>query len=137
MILCFQLISKKQRAAHFTECLSEGKPIGSVRTVDEMLGSLAPVFFALLTHGPILRRKAVQMQNKSIDDSQPTEHAEADDELVFDDIHAAIEFVAHLTMLVHDGQYDETFEDSVQCLATQDGKSKKVIPLVGFKQTHP
>lgn len=66
------------------------------------------------------------------------EHAEAEEQLVFDDLIGAIEFVGHLTMLIRDGGYDDAFEDLVQCLVTSETETDrqgKVTPVKGFKQS--
>jgi hypothetical protein len=130
----FPLNSRKDRAVQFVQCLAEGTSIGRVQTVDEMVALAGACFFALMSHGPILRRMAAQMQNQALPESQASEHAEADEEMVFNDLHAAIEFSAHLTMLVHDGGYDQQCEPVVQCLVTQDDGQKRVLPVSGFKQ---
>ena len=129
----FPVNSEKRRAERFVECLASGSPIGPVRTVDEMLSLAGACFLALLTHGPIWRKTLAKVQGRTLAAPQTPEHIEADDQTIFADLHAAVEFVAHLTMLVHDHQYDDNFAGKVACLVTQAGGKKKVIPVEGFK----
>ena len=118
-------------------CLAEGKTIKPEQanwTVNEMVGLAGACFFCLLSHGPLLRKVAADMQGKKLEPSETTEHQEADDELVFNDLHSAIEFVSHLTMLVRDQEYDNNFEELVQCCVTQEGQvTKRIVPIGGYK----
>jgi len=133
----FPLNFNKKRAEYYLRCLDEGKPIEPEQTawtVNEMVGLAGACFFGLLSHGPLLRKAAADMQGKKLEPSEATEHQEADDELVFNDLHAVIEFVGHLTMLVHDQEYDNNYEELVRCGVTQEGQvKKKVVPIEGYK----
>lgn len=132
----FPITFEKKRAERFTQCLAEGNPIGAVRTVDEILALAGACFFFLFSHGPIFRRAAAEMQGQITETPKHPEHAEADDELVFNDIHAAIEFAGHLAMLIHDGEYDESYEQLIRCLVTETSEvEKQLVPLSGFKTT--
>jgi len=126
----FPITFQKARAERFLRCIEKGEPIGKVQTVDEMLSLAGAYFFALLSHGPLLRRTAAELAGERLPKDQPREHSEADEEMVFSDLHAAIEFVGHLTMLVHDKQYDARFEPVIRCLVNQD---KQIRPIDGFK----
>lgn len=128
----------KERAKYYLRCLDEGTTIEAEQangwTVDEMVGLAGACFFGLLSHGPLLRKAAADMQGRKLEPSETTEHQEADDELVINDIHAAIEFVGHLTTLVQDNEYDNSFEEIVRCGVTQEGEvSRKVVPIQGYK----
>ena len=90
-----------------------------------------------MSHGPIIRKAAAEMQGKELETQQTQEHAEADDKMIFSDLHAAIEFAGHLTTLVKDGQYDDHFEEAVRCFVSQDGDQKRVKPFQGFKDQPP
>ena len=121
-----------QRSERITAWLANGEPIGVARTVDEMLALAGACFFAIMSHGPLLRKAAAETQGKTVAEPQPNEHVEADDEMVFSDLHAAIEFVGHLTMLVHDEEYDKAFEGIVRCFVTQNDGKKTVVQFQGF-----
>ena len=129
----FPLNFNKKRAEYYLRCLVEGKTIEPEQadwTVNEMVGLAGACFFGLLSKGPLLRKAAADMQGKKLEPSEATEHQEAYDELVFNDLHSAIEFVGHLTMLVHDQEYDNNFEEFVQCCVTQECHGAPQIPPV-------
>ena len=70
-----------------------------------------------------------------LEQTEHCEHKEADYEMVCNDIHAAVDCVAHLTMLAWDGEYDEAFEELVSCFTTQEGEvSKSIKAISGFKK---
>lgn len=136
----FPVNFRKERAEYYLRCLDEGKAIEPEQadgwTVDEMVGLAGACFFALLSHGPLLRKAAAKMLGKKLEPSETAEHKEADDQLVFNDLHDTIEFAGHLTMLVHDQEYDHNFEELVRCGVTQEGEVKKtVVPIEGCKST--
>jgi len=132
----FPLNFEKARSQRYVECIAEGKPIGVVHSVDEMVAMAGACFFGLLSHGPLLRKAAGEMQGVALDPPGTREHAEADDAMVYADTRAAIEFVGHLTMLIRDGEYDEDFEEQVRCLLSDADGQKQVAPVQGFKN-HP
>jgi len=133
----FPLNFNKKRAEYYLKCLDEGKTIEPEQanwTVNEMVGLAGACFFGLLSHGPLLRKAAADMQGKKLEPPVATEHQEADDELVFNDLHSAIEFVSYLTRLVRDREYDNNFEEFVRCCVTQEGQvTKNVVPIEGCK----
>lgn len=133
----FPLNFEKSRAERFLQCLATGEPIGKVHTIDEMVGLAGACFFALMSHGPIIRKMAAEMQGKELETPQTQEHAEADDEMIFSDLHAAIEFSGHLTMMVKDGLYDDRCEELVRCFVSQDGDQKQLHQFEGFKDPPP
>ena len=128
----FPINFEKSRPARYLQCLAEGEPVGIVHTVDEILAMAGACFFALQSHGPLLRSLAAEMQGRSMDEAPHPEHKEADDELVLSDLKCAIEFVGVLSRLVQDGEYDEQFEETVRCLVHQDGETPVVTPVAGF-----
>lgn len=136
----FPVNFRKARAEYFLDCLSNGKPITydgeqGGWTVNEMAGLAGACFFVIMSHGPLLRGAAAEMQGRTLESSNTAEHAEADDELISSDLHAAIEWIGNLTMLVWDGKYDEAFEELVICGATQEGDTeKRIAPIEGFKR---
>ena len=136
----FPVNFNKERAEYYLRCLDEGRAIEPEQaegwSVDEMIGLAGACFFGLLSHGPLLRKAAADIQGKKLEPSETAEHKEADDQLVFNDLHGAIEFVGHLTMLVHDQEYDNNFEELVRYGVTQEGQVKKtVVPIEGYKST--
>ena len=130
----FAINFDKSRAEHFLKCLDSGPPIGTVHTIDEMLGLAGACFFALTSHGPILRREIAKMQGKEYAPPEHPEHLEADSEIVYKDVHTAIEFVAELTRDVRDGGYDERCEPTVKCFVQEVDGKKQMSPIAGFKE---
>lgn len=133
----FTLEFKKQRAEHFIQCLEEDKPITPKEdwNVMEMIILAGVCFSAIRSHGLMLKRVANKMQS-SFQIPEITEHEEADDdESILNDIHAAIEFISDLAWLVHEKEYDELWEESLQCLVYQEGEiHNRHIPIKGFKK---
>ena len=138
----FPLNFKKNRAEYYLNCLNAlgGESIAPEDakgwTVNDMIGLAGACFFCLSSHGPLLKRAMAEMQGKTLSPEElHPEHKEAIDEMIFNDIHAAIEFIGNLTMLVCDEEYDEEFEEFVQCGVTQEGEtSKQVTAIRGFKE---
>jgi len=135
----FPVNFRKERAKYYLECLKNGKSISPEQptewTVTEMVGLAGACFFAISSHGPLLRTALAKRQGKASESSQTAEHREADGELILNDIHAAIEFIGQLTMLISDQKYDEAFENFVQVGVSQDGQLERtVIPLTGCKE---
>ena len=132
----FPLTFKRERAERFLACLARSKAIDAPQegwTVNEMATLAGACFFAISTHGPILRKALAKRQGRDPGAPEHREHKEADGQLVYNDIHAAIEFAGHLTMLLHDGEYAQAFDDSVQCGVTMETADMTVQPLQGFK----
>ena len=119
----------KSRAQELLDALTNGKPIeGGPWTVYDMLAVAGACFFGVMSHGPALA--------KDVDWSQiPMEHREAADETLFADIHAAIEYYGHLTMLVADGEYDEKFHPQYRAIITTDGAEKRVTHIDGVRNS--
>jgi hypothetical protein len=137
----FPVNFKKERAEYFLQCLDSGDPISHDPdergwTLNEMAQLAGACFFALLTHGPVLKKAAAEMKGEDYEPPDDAEHREAVDELIFNDVHAGIEFIASLTQFVQDGRYDDNYEEFVQCGASQvvEGEIHKQIgPVQGFK----
>ena len=119
----------KSKAAYFIDCLANQKPIAPPNgawTADDMLALAGASFFVVMSHGPWL--------NRDIDMSKlPPEHREAKEETFFEDIHVAIEYYGHLSMLVQDDEYDTQFEPRHRAVVFHDTEGKKVIPVDGVK----
>ena len=138
----FPLNFKKKRAEYFLDCLANGKPISHDPeqpgwTINEMVQLAGACFFVMMTHGPILQVEYAKMQGKKYAQPANKEHAEAVDESVFNDLHAGIEFAGHLSQLVCDAEYDQTWEDFVQCAVTQSCATeikKSMQPFTGLKE---
>ena len=138
----FPVNFKKARAEYFLDCLENGKAMTYDSeqggwTISEMIGLAGACYFVIATHGPLWRKTILEAEGKILELSDVPEHAEADNELVLNDIRAALEWVAQLTQLVYDGGYDEPFEDSIKCGVSQDIQrdvERTVIPIQGFKQ---
>ena len=132
----FPLSFKREKAEYFLNCLAKSRAIDPPQkgwTVDEMAVLAGACFFAISTHGPILRRALAKKQGRDPGVPEHREHKEADGQLVYNDIHAAIEFAGHLIMLLHDGGYEQAFDDSIQCGVTMETAEMRVHPLQGFK----
>ena len=134
----FPVNFNKQKSQYYLDCIATGKNIEPQDpagwTVNEMASFGGACFCAILSHGPISKAMA-EMKGETLQEPEHPEHREADEELLFNDIHAAFEFIAQLTMLIKDEVYDETFEEHVQCGVSQEVNviSKQVAPITGFK----
>ena len=129
----FPVNFKKTKALHFLDCLANGGEIGEVRTADDMVQLAGACFFALQSHGPMIKQAVAEMKGEEYEPPETTEYREAEDETILADLHGAIEFVGHLSMLVQDGEYDEKCEPVLRCVLF--GRDHKVHPVEGFKQT--
>jgi hypothetical protein len=118
----------KNKAEYFLDCIGSGKPIACVWNVHNMLALAGALHFAAMSHGPAALRQGVEVGEL------PAEHREAIEEGFYDDLRAAIEFYSRLTMMVKDGEYDESFHPTLKAIATiRDGK-KRVQIVAGAKQ---
>jgi len=137
----FPVNFKKERAEYFLSCLNTGElmehdPEQPGWTVNEMLQLAGACFFAMLSHGPLLKVAMAEMRGTKYEPPDDHEHREALDEGLFNDVHAAVEFAAHMTQMVCDDEFDEAYEPFVRCGATQivRGKiEKRLMPVEGFK----
>lgn len=113
---------KKERAEYFVDCLDKGLAISPDPdqggwTKNEMVQLAGACFFVLMSQGPISDVMA-ELSGFGRPEKKHPEHVEAEEELLLNDIHAAIEFAANLSMLAHDGGYDDAYEPFVQCGVT-------------------
>ncbi len=115
----------KPKAEYLLGCLADGSPIEGIRTMDDMLVLAGACFFVAMSHGPIRLRDVPWSE-------LPTERREAGEEQFFADLHAAVDFYSHLTMLVRDGIYDRSFALDVKALVSGSGEGTVVKPLEGF-----
>jgi hypothetical protein len=121
----------KARAETFIECIKAGKPIGPGPdgwTGNEMLALAGACYFAARSHGPSAYwLKAVDVANLH------DEHREHVEESFENDLHAAIDCYAQLTMLVCDGTYDSACDPVAVALVGQEGDvTRRLKPVTGF-----
>jgi len=133
----FPISFDKARAEYVLDCLKNGKAIDPDSadgwSVHGCLALAGACFFQAVSHGAPLY-KALGVDPSTF----PQERQEAIEETLVHDLHAAIEFYCHLTMLVCDNEFDQRCEPYVTALVTQDGTLKKTLkPLEGFKIPDP
>jgi hypothetical protein len=121
----------KARAQYLLKCLAAGNPIRPEQqgwTGNDMLALAGACFFGAMSQGP------ASFWCREIPADLPPEYREAEEATFFDDLHAAVEFYGHLTMLVQDEAYDEGYDSTVKALVTQDGDVHKTMhPVSGLK----
>jgi hypothetical protein len=121
----------KLRAQYLLKCLAAGNPIRPEQegwTGNDMLALAGACFFGAMSGGP------ASFWCREIPAHLAPEYREAEEATFFNDLHAAVEFYSHLTMLVQDGDYDNGYEADVKVLVTQHGAvQKKVQPVTGVK----
>jgi hypothetical protein len=122
----------KEKAQRRLDAIARGQPLQpgpTGWTVHEMLEAAGALFFAALSHGPALRNGVDRPD-------APKEHLEMDENLLFRDLHAALEFYGQLTMFVQDDRYDEQFEPRMRAVVAADGDGgESVVPVSGWKGT--
>jgi len=127
----------KERAGYFIDCLVNGQAIehdpGQTGwTVDEMLQLAGACFLAAAVHGPQPQPTADQLKDWK---NKHAEHQEAEIESLMHDLHAALDFIAQLTQMAYDGEYDGTYGAIVRCgvQAVDTYVEASVVPIEGFK----
>lgn len=131
---------RKERAEYLLDCIATGKPIkptdDSGWTRHDLVGLAGACYFAALSHGPMGYVAALgdtEKAQKALDYLHD-EHREAVDEAWQNDLHAAIGFYGHLTMLVADGGYDAQYEPHLTAAVSLTGEiERKLMPHTGFK----
>lgn len=100
-----------------------------------MLALAGACFFCISSHERLVEKRTNETESMPYDSEKLSpEHKEAFEEMIFEDIHTAIEFVSELTKRVYYEEYDEAFEDFVECEVTQEGEvSRQIVPITGFK----
>jgi hypothetical protein len=88
-------------------------PAGGDWSRYEMLQVAGAMCFAIRSHGPI-------NSDLARFDNLPTEHREATEQTLTQDVHAASAFCSQLSMLIDDGEYDANFEPRFQACGTDD-----------------
>ena len=133
----YPITFRKDRATYFLDCLLNGQPVlhdpdQRGWTVDEMMQLAGACLFAVAAYGPIRETTAVQLQDW---EHEHPERQEAEIETMMHDLHAAMEFIAQLTQMAYDGDYDREYEPIVRCgiQAVDTRIETSVIPVEGFK----
>ena len=132
----FPLTFEKKTAEHLLRCLDEGIATGRVHTLNDVIAVARACSHAIMTHGPVWRNTAAEMQGITLEAPETKEHEEADQQMVPNDLFAAVAFAAQLTQLVQNGGHSDQFEEKVLCGVTQTVKvepERRVIPFDGFK----
>lgn len=96
----------KERAQQFIEAIQNGEPIkpaGNGWSGNDMLALAGACYFGAMSQGP------QSFWLRDIPANLPDEYREANEETFCNDLAAAIEYYGHLTMLVQDGEYDDSF----------------------------
>ncbi len=123
---------EKARAEYYLRCLATGQPIkppGEAWTGNDMLSLAGACFFGAMSQGP------ASFWLKDIPEGLHPERQEAVEEHFDHDLHAAIGFYGHLTMLVADGQFDDPYASNVIALVSQVGDLQQaIVPIKGMKE---
>lgn len=133
----YPITFRKERAVHFLDCLINGQavehdPGQNGWTVDEMLQLAGACFLTAAVHGPLRQPTSDQIQDWK---AEHAEHREAEIETMMHDLHAALEFIAQLTQMAYDGEYDGMYGPIVRCglQAVDTYVEASVVPMEGFK----
>lgn len=120
----------KALAESFIDAVQTGKPIHCEWSGRNMLTLAGVMFATVFSQGPAL----YQMPGMPKVNDLHNERQEAIEEDLTADIHAAIEFLSHVTFKVIDGEYDEEFEPQMSALLIrkEDGGGT-VRPVKGWK----
>ena len=116
----------KEMAEYLLDCLDNSRPIEGIRTKKDYLALAGACFFATLSLGPITKNP-VEWQDLTDEQKEHVDEASASD------IHAAIEFYGHLTMLVRDGEYDAAFEPHFTAIVEHGDHGREVWPISGCR----
>lgn len=106
------------------QSISTGKTIEAPRNIDEILALAGACFFHAMSRAPELH-KGVDWERLG---KKPKEQSE---EAFLADLQAAIEYYAHLMMLVAVGEYEENFTGPHEAIVLVQKDHKTVIPLAG------
>ena len=121
----------KARAQYLLKCLAAGNPIRPEQegwNGNDMLALAGACFFGASSQGP------ASFWPHDIPANLHPEYREAVEANFFHDLHAAVEFYGHLTMLVKDEAYDAGYDANVKALVTQEGDVLKTVhPVSGIK----
>ena len=83
----------------------------------------------------MIKRSMADLRCEKYNAPESKEYAEAEEQSLYGDAHAAVEFIGMLTQKVYDGEYDEDFDDFVQVAVKLDGDiALSMVPLKGFKK---
>jgi hypothetical protein len=119
----------KAKAERLIARLTQGKSIDGIQSVDDILTLGGVCLFLAMGQGPALE-KAVDW-SKIPAEQQPDEDEEED--TFVEDLHAAIEYYAQLTLLVANGDYDDYFDPNHKAIVLIEAGEKTVIPIEGIR----
>ena len=117
----------KAKAERLLAKLTQGKSIDGVQSVDDILALGGACLFLAMSQGPALQQ--------AVDWSKvpPEQQPEGEEEDTFvEDLHAAVEYYAQLTLLVANGDYDEYFEPRHKAIVMIEQGEKTVVPVEGM-----
>lgn len=126
----FPINFDKAKTERFLNCLRTGSPVAGVQTVDDFAALAGACFFAIMSHGPIMRKVMAEAEGREYEEPAHPEHREAQEEEIYKDIHAAIEYYGQMTMLVADGQYDQHFEPQHKAAVSVDDKGELHVSVL-------
>jgi len=123
----------KQRAVELLDAIANGRSLPAPPggwTISELAQAAGALFTAALSHGPPSR-----WDDKEKFEGLHYEHQELQEERLYDDLHAVIQYHSELHFAVQDGEYDGSFEEEVTAIIEHDSETQatKVRPLAGFK----
>ena len=123
---------RKDRAKSILDALQTGQPIAPKDSRGwhhhEMVQTAGALFFALLTHGPM----------QYMGNGMPNLHSEQQETVemdLFADLHCAIEFIAQLSQMVCDEEYDGNFDPQLNFAIRQNPDDEKRA-LLQFVKGH-
>ena len=119
----------KAKAERLLARLTQGRSIDGVQSVDDILALGGACLFLAMGQGPALS-KAVDW-SKVPPEQQPEETDEEEDTFI-EDLHAAIEYYAQLTLLVANGDYDDYFDPRHKAIVMIEQGEKTVVPVEGM-----
>lgn len=123
----------KRQAEHFLESIHNGKPIEPMGNwdTDKVLSLAGACFYAVAKHGP---KQDLHLKSKGIEAQRDPEKHEARLLDHYRELDAALKFYCDLAARVHQGKYDEEFEQEVGAALTVDDSKITVRPVIGFKK---
>ncbi len=119
----------KAKAERLLARLTQGKPIDGIQSVDDILALGGACLFLAMGQGPAIE-KAVDWSR--VPPEQQPDSEEQEDTFV-EDLHAAIEYYAQLTLLVANGDYDDYFDPRHKAIVMIEGGEKTVVPVEGMR----
>ena len=122
----------KDRARYFLDCVANGKPIEGRLDHDAMMTLAGVCLLMARSHGNLPHRLREQGAGAMTLEHLPEQFLRMTDEQFAEDSRAAVEFYAHLAMLVQDGEYDARFEPEFRAFVYVEDGGNKVQPVNGY-----